>query len=60
MPNNLQVAENRLGYLQRKLFQESSLKQRYTSFIDDLLDKGYARRVPDPQLERRDGKIGYL
>ena len=60
MPNNRRIAEQRLKYLKRRLVRETVLKQKYTSFIDDLLDKGHARIVPDQQLSCNDKNLWYL
>ena len=42
------------------MVRDTVLKQKYTSFIDDLLDKGHARIVPDQQLSCNDKNIWYL
>ena len=60
MPNNRRLAEQRLGHLKRRLILDPALKQRYANFIDDLLDKGYACRVPDQQLSCNDETVWYL
>ena len=60
MPNNRRLAEQRLGHLKRRLILDPALKQRYANFIDDLLDKGYARRVPDQLLSCNDENVWYL
>lgn len=60
MPNNRRIAEQRLRHLKRRLVGDPALKQKYANFIDDLLDKGYARRVPDQQLSCNGGNVWYL
>ena len=60
MPNNRQIAEQRLKYLKRRLARDPDLKQKYTNVINDLLDKGYARAIPDQQLSCNDENIMYL
>ena len=47
LPNNRSMAESRLGHLKRKLSRDSTMRIKYTCFIDDLLIKGYARKIPD-------------
>ena len=50
LPNNRVLAEHRLKLLRRRLAKDPDLFQKYSSFIDNLLDKDYARKVPDHQV----------
>ncbi|KAK0146187.1 hypothetical protein N1851_014504 [Merluccius polli] len=34
--------------------------EEYTSFMEDILKKGYAEKVPPQQLRREDGKVWYI
>ena len=52
LPNNKRLAEHRLRLLRRRLSRDQDLFQKYSTFIDNLLDKAYARKVPDYQLSR--------
>ena len=52
LPNNKPLAEHRLRLLRRRLSRDQDLLQKYSAFIDNLLDKAYARKVPDYQLSR--------
>ena len=36
------------------------LKKRYSEFIEDLVKRGYARRVPNNIPDTEDGKVWYL
>ena len=49
LPNNRVLAEHRLKLLRRRLVKDPDLFQKYSSFIDNLLDKDYVRQVPDHQ-----------
>ena len=60
LPNNRQMAQKRLEYLKCRLQKDSNLKQRYSTFIDDLLEKDYARQVPEEEMEMDNGKLWYL
>jgi len=60
MPNNRKIAGQRLRYLKRRLDHDPVLRKKYTNFINDLLDKGHARTVPDQQLNCSDENIWYL
>ena len=52
LPNNKIVAEHRLGLLKKRLIKDPGLHQKYTSFMEDLFERGHAQKVPDDQ---RDG-----
>ena len=60
MPNNRPQALNRLSYLKRKLQNDSKLQKDYSEFISDIIDKGYAEKVPAERLNRCDGRVWYL
>ena len=60
LPNNRSVAEHRLKHLKRKLSRDVGLCKKYTNFIDDLMVKYYARKVPQDQVIRNDGAVWYL
>ncbi|KAK3729480.1 hypothetical protein QZH41_019941, partial [Actinostola sp. cb2023] len=50
LPDNRLMAEYRLQHLKKKLSREPVLLQKYTAFIEDLLQKGFARRTPHHQI----------
>lgn len=52
LPNNRVLAEHCLKLLQRRLAKDPVLFQKYSTFIDNLLDRAYARKVPDNRLCR--------
>ena len=52
LPNNRVLAEHRLKLLRRRLAKDPDLFQKYSAFIENLLDKDYARKVPDHQVNR--------
>ena len=60
MPNNKPVAELRAATLQRKLKRNDDFRTDYTTFMDAMLDNGYAEKVPDDQLSRSDGRVWYI
>lgn len=60
MPNNRKVVEQRQCHLKRRLQRDPVFYEEYNTFINDLLDKGYAERVPDAELERSDGRVWYI
>ena len=54
--NNQQMAQKRLKYLICQLQRDPNLKQQYSAFIDDMLEKGYSRQVPD-EMEMANDKL---
>ena len=60
LPNNKSMAMHRLNLLKRRLAKDQMLFQKYSCSITDLLDKGYAERVPDSARDRSDGMVWYL
>ena len=47
IPNNRFLAEQRLTHLKKKLSRNSSLKDSYSRFMDDLVVEGYAKKVSE-------------
>lgn len=60
MPNNRKIVEQRLQHLKRKLQKDLKFFNDYNTFIKELLDRGYAEKVPEEELECRDGKVWYI
>lgn len=60
MPNKKEIVEQRALYLKKRLQKDSSFHADYTAFLNDLLAKGYAERMPEEDLEHSDGKVWYL
>lgn len=60
LPNNLGVAKQRLLGLKRKLEINQEFHEKYTYFLEGVIHKGYAEKVPDSQLDRLDGKVWYI
>ena len=60
IPNNRTLAVHRLELLRRRLIKDPVLFQKYAAFVDNLLDKAYARKVPDNRLARSDEATWFL
>jgi hypothetical protein len=60
LPNNRSVAEKRLAPLKKKLANSPSLHQKYTAFMNNLLEKCYARRMTEEQLSSETMAAWYL
>lgn len=56
MPNNRKVVEQRLYHLKRRLQKDPEFHMECNTFINDLLVKGYAEKVPEVKLDRNDGR----
>ena len=59
MPNNRSMAIQRMESLKRKLLRNPSFHAEYLKFMNDLISKDYASRVPEP-TKSEDSKIWYL
>ena len=46
LPNNKEVALNRLGKLKRRLIKDSRYRKDYLAFMKDIIERGYAEKVP--------------
>lgn len=44
----------------KRLHKDLPFHAHYTAFMNDLIAKGYAERVPEGELERSDGKVWYI
>lgn len=60
LPDNHHVAEQRLSSLKRKFKRNETFHEEYTTFLSDVIDKGYAEAVPQEQLRRKDGRVWYI
>ncbi|XDV29292.1 hypothetical protein PO909_032429 [Leuciscus waleckii] len=60
MPNNRQVAEQRLQTLKRKRKKDEQYKQEYVAFINDIFENHYAEEVPEEELTQAPGKVWYI
>ena len=58
--NDKILAPHRLKYLKRHLKRDLKYRNEYTTFMRDLLDKGYAEKVPESELLGKDGCINYI
>jgi hypothetical protein len=60
MPNNREVAMKRLSWQRKKMTKDDKYHADYVGFINKILDKGYAQRVPDTPLQPSHGSVWYL
>ncbi|XP_077969292.1 uncharacterized protein LOC144423012 [Styela clava] len=59
LPNNRTMVEKQLMYQRRKFIRDPELFECYKSVINDYLDNGYARKIPNDELVTSD-KTFYL
>ncbi len=60
LPNNQCVARQRILGLKRRFGRDEKFHREYTTFLNDVISKGYAECVPEHQVERPDGKVWYI
>ena len=57
LPNNRKVAERRPLYLKKWLMIDDRFQQQYTEFMQEILEKGYAK---ESKATPQDGRVWYL
>ncbi|CAI5670611.1 unnamed protein product [Oreochromis niloticus] len=60
MPNNKKVVQQRLRFLKKRFERETVFHTEYKVFMNELLAKGYAEKVPEEEIDRNDGKLWYI
>lgn len=60
LPNNFAVAKQRLLALKRTFLKNPQLYKEYSSYINGVIEKGYAEPVPQEHLQGRSGKVWYI
>ncbi|XP_039904599.1 uncharacterized protein LOC120744346 [Simochromis diagramma] len=52
LPNNKQCAEHRLSLLERRLRRDKKYYEDYVKFMDDIIARGDAEKVPEQELDK--------
>ena len=61
MPNNRAQALHRIAGLKKRFSRDSVFQREYIAFMNDIIDKGYAIKVPSDSVNKRcDGSLWYL
>lgn len=60
LPDNKSQAFQRLKSLKHRLQKNPGFYKDYTDFMSQLLERGYAEKVPEENLGRSDGRIWYI
>ncbi|XP_068247736.1 uncharacterized protein [Palaemon carinicauda] len=59
-PDNMLVVQKRLSNLKQKLQKNVSMKNDYINFMKNMIDKGYAERVPLNETCLINGKVWFV
>ena len=60
LPNNKSLAISRLQPLKRRLQADAKYRADYVKFMENVIDKGYAEKVPTSELNQNDGRVYYI
>ncbi len=60
MQNNRAIVEQSALSLQRKFQRNAAFHSDYTTFMENVISKGHAEKVPIAELERLDGHLWYI
>ena len=60
LPNNKALALHRLQKLQTRLENNKKYCEDYINFMNELIERNYAERVPENELAKEDGKVWYI
>lgn len=60
LPNNRVLASHRLKRLKSRLSQDPEYHRLYTKSMEDVIDKGFAEKVPDSQTTTEAGRVWYI
>jgi len=60
MPNNKEQAIKRANWQKKKMLRDPKYRSDYVGFVNGIIAKGYAQRVPDELLTPKPGKVCYL
>ncbi|XP_020917576.1 uncharacterized protein LOC110254869 [Exaiptasia diaphana] len=60
LPDNRSLAEQRLKLLKKRFLADNELFLKYKGTMNDYIDKGHARRVPENEVEVKGKPVLYL
>ena len=60
LPDNLEMAITRAESLKRRMEKDEDYKNSYVAQMEKYTDKGYAERVPQDLLHRKDGRVWHM
>lgn len=60
LPNNRDMAKQRALNIIRKFKKDEGYAAEYKGFMEEMITKGYAEKVPQEQLLRKKGTVWYI
>ena len=60
LPNNRSIVLKRLNQLKVRLLKDSKYCDDYSKFINEIIENGYAERVPEEELNSDNGHVWYI
>ena len=60
LPNNKEVALNRLSKLKGRLKHDSRYRKDYLAFMAEIIDRGYAEKVPAEDIPLNNNQVWYI
>lgn len=60
LPNNKELAEQRLRHLKKRFTKDEEFAKKYRDVIDDYLDKGYAKKLSEEEAKNTSDITWYL
>ena len=60
LPDNKEVALNRLSKLKGRLKTDSKYRKDYLAFMSNLIECGHAESVPAEEVETKNGQVWYI
>ena len=60
LPDNKEQVFQRACWLKRKLTRNKKFHEDYVDFMNDTIQKGFARKVPPDRLPARSGQVWYI
>ena len=60
LPDNKSLALHRLNQLKRRMNSDENYANDYIAFMRDVIDKGYAKRVPESEIRAQNGSVNYI
>ena len=60
MPNNKEQAVRRAGWQRKKMLSDAKYCSDYVNFVNEVIHKGYAGKVPYESLIPTTGKVWHL
>ena len=60
LPNNRSQAVQRLNSLKKRFQGDMQYCAEYASFMSEIIEKGYARKISAKELPPKEGKVWYL